>query len=173
MRYPGSSAYWLKTRSAELFSPSTNTSRPYACSVKRRVKYVAKPSLSQMWFQSAAVRTVDDTVDWLYDRCFEAQQRDLTRGMREADADIDALIESAWRGGDRLDASVFKQLKKRLIEKQCQGLLEFLESPFTLDNVAGHHEAKKWLREDSTLLQRGVLNALPMALHTSTSIFGP
>ncbi len=42
--------------------------------------------------ESAAVRTVDDTVDWLYDRCFEAQQRDLTRRMREAGADIDALM---------------------------------------------------------------------------------
>ncbi len=42
--------------------------------------------------ESAAVRTVDDTVDWLYDRRFEAQQRDLTRRMREDGADIDALM---------------------------------------------------------------------------------
>ena len=41
-----------------------------------------------------------------------------------------------------------------MIERECQGLLEFLESPFTLDNVAGHEAVKAWLREDAPLLQR-------------------
>ena len=53
-------------------------------------------------------------------------------------------------------------MKKDMIERECQGLLEFLESPFTLDNVAGHDAVKAWLREDAELLRRGVLNALPM-----------
>src|SRR5262249_51365191 len=42
------------------------------------------------------------------------------------------------------------------------GLLEFLESPFTLENVAGHDAVKQWLRDDTRLLRRGVLHALPM-----------
>jgi SpoVK/Ycf46/Vps4 family AAA+-type ATPase len=37
-----------------------------------------------------------------------------------------------------------------------------MESPFTLDNVAGHEAVKTWLREDTQLLRRGLLNALPM-----------
>jgi SpoVK/Ycf46/Vps4 family AAA+-type ATPase len=49
-----------------------------------------------------------------------------------------------------------------MIERECQGLLEFLESPFTLDNLAGLGAVKAWLREDTQLLRRGVLNALPM-----------
>jgi SpoVK/Ycf46/Vps4 family AAA+-type ATPase len=53
-------------------------------------------------------------------------------------------------------------MKKDMIERECQGLLEFMESPFTLDNVAGHEPVKAWLREDAELLRRGVLNALPM-----------
>jgi len=53
-------------------------------------------------------------------------------------------------------------MKKELIEKECQGLLEFLESPFTLDQVAGHEAVKAWLREDTELLRRGLTNALPM-----------
>jgi SpoVK/Ycf46/Vps4 family AAA+-type ATPase len=53
-------------------------------------------------------------------------------------------------------------MKKDLIERECQGLLEFLESPFTLDQVAGHDAVKAWLREDAELLRRGRLNALPM-----------
>jgi SpoVK/Ycf46/Vps4 family AAA+-type ATPase len=54
------------------------------------------------------------------------------------------------------------KMKKELIERECQGLLEFLESPFNLDQVSGLDAVKAWLREDSELLRRGVLNALPM-----------
>jgi hypothetical protein len=52
--------------------------------------------------------------------------------------------------------------KKEMIERECQGLLEFLESTFTLDHLAGLAAVKTWLREDAHLLKRGVLNALPM-----------
>ncbi len=64
----------------------------------------------------------------------------------------DKPITSAWLSG----------IKKDLIERECQGLLEFIESSFTLDNVAGHEAVKAWLREDTTLLRRGALRALPM-----------
>jgi AAA+ superfamily predicted ATPase len=64
----------------------------------------------------------------------------------------DRRITSAWLG----------QIKKDLIEREAQGLLDFIESPFTLDNVAGHDAVKAWLREDAELLKRGALRALPM-----------
>lgn len=54
------------------------------------------------------------------------------------------------------------QIKKDLIEKDCADLLAFYESPFTLDNVAGHDAAKAWLRQDAQLLKNGSLRALPM-----------
>jgi SpoVK/Ycf46/Vps4 family AAA+-type ATPase len=41
-------------------------------------------------------------------------------------------------------------------------MLEFVESPFTLDHVAGHEAVKSWLREDTKLLKKGALRALPM-----------
>jgi AAA+ superfamily predicted ATPase len=61
-------------------------------------------------------------------------------------------ITSAWLG----------EIKKDLIEREGQGLLDFVESSFTLDNVAGHDAVKAWLREDMTLLKKGALRALPM-----------
>jgi AAA+ superfamily predicted ATPase len=64
----------------------------------------------------------------------------------------DRRITSAWLG----------QIKKDLIEREAQGLLDFIESTFTLDNVAGHGAVKAWLREDASLLKRGALRALPM-----------
>jgi hypothetical protein len=64
----------------------------------------------------------------------------------------DRRITSDWLG----------QIKKDLIEREAQGLLDFIESSFTLDNIAGHEAVKAWLREDATLLRKGALRALPM-----------
>jgi AAA+ superfamily predicted ATPase len=64
----------------------------------------------------------------------------------------DRRITSDWLG----------QIKKDLIEREAQGLLDFVESSFTLDNIAGHEAVKAWLREDATLLRNGALRALPM-----------
>ena len=64
----------------------------------------------------------------------------------------DRTITAAW----------LMRMKKESIERECQDLLEFLESPYTLDQVAGHDAVKAWLREDSQLLRRGLLTALPM-----------
>ena len=71
-------------------------------------------------------------------------------------------IGLALRNGRTITAAWLSQIKKDLIERECQGLLEFVESPFTLDNVAGHDAVKDWLRQDTTLLRRGALRALPM-----------
>jgi hypothetical protein len=64
----------------------------------------------------------------------------------------DRTITAAW----------LMRMKKESIERECQDLLEFLESPYTLDQVAGHDAVKAWLREDAQLLQRGLMTALPM-----------
>lgn len=61
-------------------------------------------------------------------------------------------ITSAW----------LTRMKKERIEKECQGLLEFLESPFTLDNLSGSENVKAWLREDASLMKNGIFHALPM-----------
>jgi len=95
----------------------------------------------------------------------------------ESDVSVDALgarltglsrlgartaIALALRNGRRLTSAWLSGIKKDMIERECQGLLEFIESPFTLDNVAGLDPVKAWLREDAALLKRGALRALPM-----------
>ena len=72
------------------------------------------------------------------------------------------LVQSARESGKRLDAQAFRALKKRLLERQCQGLLEFIEPRWTLDTVVGHDAAKARLREDAALLKRGALDSMPM-----------
>ncbi|MGB7157889.1 MAG: AAA family ATPase [Tepidisphaeraceae bacterium] len=71
-------------------------------------------------------------------------------------------ISLALNNGGKLTSSWLSKMKKELIERETQGLLDFIESPFTLDHVAGLDEVKAWLREDAELLKRSALHALPM-----------
>ena len=88
------------------------------------------------------------------------QLASLTAGISQTDLNV--LIQSARETRRRLDAQVFRTLKKRLLERQCRGLLEFIEPKWTLDTVVGHDAAKARLREDAALLKRGALDSLPM-----------
>jgi AAA+ superfamily predicted ATPase len=69
------------------------------------------------------------------------------------------LSQAATRG---LDAGQFRKLKKSMIERQCQGLVEFVEPPHTLDLVVGHPEAKARLAQDAAWITQGRLEMAPM-----------
>ena len=73
-------------------------------------------------------------------------------------------ISLAIRNGQPITAAWLGKIKKDLIERECQDLLEFVESPFTLDNVAGHEAVKEWLRQDTVLLRRGAATSAPDGL---------
>ena len=76
--------------------------------------------------------------------------------------DLEVLVRSAAEGRRRLNPQYFKELKKRLIERQAQGLLEFIEPKWGLDTVVGHEAAKKRLLDDAELIKRGELDTVPM-----------
>lgn len=72
--------------------------------------------------------------------------------------DLRALKESK----EPLDPKRLRELKKMLIERQSQGLLEFIEPRWNFSNWIGHPPIKQRLQDDATLLRQGNLNALPM-----------
>ena len=76
--------------------------------------------------------------------------------------DLEVLVRSAIEGNRRLDRGYFRELKKRLIERQAQGMLEFVEPKWGLDTVVGHEAAKKRLLDDAELIKRGELDTVPM-----------
>jgi AAA+ superfamily predicted ATPase len=84
----------------------------------------------------------------------------LTAGISLTDLAV--LVKYALESDRRLDAALFRDLKKRLIEKQAGGLLEFIEPKWTLDMLIGHEAAKARLRQDAQLLKQGRLASLPM-----------
>ena len=72
------------------------------------------------------------------------------------------VLARALKNEKKITSAWLTRMKKERIEKECQGLLEFLESPFTLDNLSGSESVKTWLREDAALMRQGVFYALPM-----------
>ena len=72
------------------------------------------------------------------------------------------VLALALKNNQKITTAWLSKMKKEMIERETQGLLDFIESPFTLDNLAGMEEVKKWLREDGQLLKMNKLHALPM-----------
>jgi SpoVK/Ycf46/Vps4 family AAA+-type ATPase len=75
---------------------------------------------------------------------------------------IKNILLQAMKNNRVITMKQLARMKKEIIEKEAFDRLEFLEFERTLDDVAGHDEAKAWLREDAQLLKKGVLRALPM-----------
>ncbi len=71
-------------------------------------------------------------------------------------------VATLVNNGQRVTDQFVRTMKKDLIEKECQGLLEFMESSYTLDLVAGHEAVKTWLRQDVKLIRDAKYHALPM-----------
>ncbi len=76
--------------------------------------------------------------------------------------DIQNLIKRAVKNNKRITMEYLRSVKKEMIEKSAGGRIEFVESTKNLDAVAGHDEAKKWMRQDAMLMKKGKLKALPM-----------
>lgn len=89
-----------------------------------------------------------------------AELAKLTAGISQVDLNV--IVQSALEGSRRLDSKLMRELKKELIERQCQGLLEFISPKWNLDTVVGHEPVKQRLREDAALLKRGDSHTLPM-----------
>ncbi len=75
---------------------------------------------------------------------------------------VRSLLLRALSGADKVTSRYLTEVKKRLIEKEAFGRIGFIEPRRTLDDVAGHVEAKAWLRQDAALLKKGRSRAIPM-----------
>jgi Arc/MetJ-type ribon-helix-helix transcriptional regulator len=116
--------------------------------------------------ESAEIRAfVDDEVrdEGEFDAACEVSREALAdKLVGLSRASIRALLRRALKGGEKITTAYLTRTKKELIEKEAAGRLEFIESSRTLDDVAGHDEAKAWLRQDAVLLRRARTRALPM-----------
>ncbi len=75
---------------------------------------------------------------------------------------IETLLQTRQHHGKELTPQDLVGLKKTLVEKDAQGLIEFIKSDRTFDDLHGQEAIKTWLRQDIALWKAGDLAALPM-----------
>lgn len=77
-------------------------------------------------------------------------------------ASVEMLFQTRQHHGTKLTRRDLVHLKKELVEKDAQGLIEFIEPERTLADLHGQESIKTWLRQDIALWGAGDLAALPM-----------
>lgn len=72
------------------------------------------------------------------------------------------ILSGAIQNSEKITWSSLSGIKKKLIEAEAYGLLEFVHTQYTLDSVAGHTQVKNHLRAASKALKQGRRDVLPM-----------
>jgi AAA+ superfamily predicted ATPase len=72
------------------------------------------------------------------------------------------ILADVLENRSRLTFEDLSELKKDFIEAEAYGMLEFVETDYTLDMVAGHTYAKEHLRQASRALKAGRPDVMPM-----------
>ncbi|HEY5894309.1 MAG TPA: AAA family ATPase [Chthoniobacterales bacterium] len=75
---------------------------------------------------------------------------------------IDNLLKLKEYRDEALQPADLVKLKKQIVEDECQGLIEFIQSRKSLDDLQGQDGLKTWLRQDLALWEKGDTQALPM-----------
>jgi SpoVK/Ycf46/Vps4 family AAA+-type ATPase len=75
---------------------------------------------------------------------------------------IRSILSNSKENREKITHDRLSNAKKELIEAEAYGLLEFVETEYTLDNVAGHTKVKQHLRHTVKALKNGNQDVLPM-----------
>jgi hypothetical protein len=75
---------------------------------------------------------------------------------------IETLLQIRQHHSKELTSQDLVVLKKDLVEKDAQGLIEFIKTDRSLEDLHGQSAIKAWLRQDIALWRSGDLAALPM-----------
>jgi len=74
---------------------------------------------------------------------------------------IESVVKTKEHRKEHLVSADLSLLKKNLVEKDTNGLIEFIETTRTLDDLCGLDKIKAWLRQDIQLWKNNDLAALP------------
>lgn len=75
---------------------------------------------------------------------------------------LTSLLRRRAHAKQPLDAAAVGALRKELVERECSGLVEFVESTTTLDDFHGQPQLVEAVRTDLKLMRDGVTKAVPM-----------
>jgi ATPase family associated with various cellular activities (AAA) len=74
---------------------------------------------------------------------------------------IESVIKTKEHRKEPLGAADLTKLKKELVERDTNGLIEFVETPRTLNDACGLDKIKAWFRQDIDLWKKNDTAALP------------
>jgi len=77
-------------------------------------------------------------------------------------ASFESLLKTREHRKEPLQSGDLVKLKKHLVERDCGGLIEFIESKRTLADLYGQEAIKARIRQDIALWQQNDLDTLPM-----------
>ena len=75
---------------------------------------------------------------------------------------LQSILADVLENRRKLTYEVLSSMKKEFIEAEAHGMLEFVETDWNLDMVAGHAEAKAHLRDAARTLRTGNPDVMPM-----------
>ncbi len=73
-----------------------------------------------------------------------------------------SVLSNARENNEKITHQSLSEAKKELVEAEAYGLLEFVETEYSLDDVAGHTKVKEHLRHAVKALKSGRKDVLPM-----------
>ena len=111
-----------------------------------------------------------DYVDWYvegqkerYEQCSEVSTNALAENTAGLNCiQLRTILADVLENCATLTFETLSELKKEFIEAEAYGLLEFIETDYSLDLVAGHNEAKTHLRQAVQALKAGRPDVMPM-----------
>jgi hypothetical protein len=74
---------------------------------------------------------------------------------------VETMLKTKEHCREQILADDLLRLKKQLVEHDCGGLIEFIESKRTLEDIYGQEKVKAWLRQDIALWKTNDVQALP------------
>ena len=101
-----------------------------------------------------------------YPTALQPYREDLAVPARQMTGATLSAVASLLRQQEYLKKAIYPTglsgFKRSLVEKECMGLIEFVEPERALDDFHGQDPVKEWIRQDIALWQRGDHRAMPM-----------
>ncbi|MDR2258132.1 MAG: AAA family ATPase [Treponema sp.] len=111
--------------------------------------------------RSSFLRSKEQEGKLLLDRGLSAERiGSITSGLNLMN--LNQLVSESYEKNTPLSLDYMSRKKKEFIENEAAGLLEFLETSFTLSHVSGHDFVKKRFKNAARAIKMGRPDVLPM-----------
>jgi len=127
------------------------------------------PRVSPVEIKLPEQQEIATTLDLLATKCpiamkdYIGKSSEVAIRLRGATlSSIESLLLRLEHDKKTLNENQLAKLKKKLVERDCDGLIDFVEPDRTLEDCIGLDSVKTWLRQDIALWKQNEVDALPM-----------